>query len=135
MQLTILIQASVRVRERTDVRGSPWNIVSGWSARMKPAIENLQRVLQLLGMQGGERPRPHVALLHSARANVFNAATLLELHPDRAEIRTSVIELLLKAELALAAVDTPNADLSFRIADQLLLEARVRVEALNAGSR
>ena len=102
---------------------------------MKRAIENLQRVLQLLGLQGPGRPRPHVALIHSARANVFNASTLLELHPDRAEIRASVVELLLKAELALAAVDTTNADLGFRIADQLLLEARVRVEALNGGSR
>ena len=99
---------------------------------MKRTIENLQRALQLLGLHERELPRPHVALVHSARANVFNATALLELHPDRPEIRSSVIELLLKAELALAAVDTPATDLSLRIADQLLLEARVRVEALNA---
>lgn len=100
---------------------------------MKRATENLQRALQLLGLHDRERPSAHLALLHSARANVFNAASLLELHPDRPEIRSSVIELLLKAELALAAVDT-DADLSFRIADQLLLEARVRLEALDAQS-
>jgi hypothetical protein len=98
---------------------------------MKRAIENLQRVSQLLGLPGLELPGPHVALVHCARANVFNASALLELHPERAEVRSSVIELILKAELALAAVDASDANLSFRIADQLLLEARVRLEAFN----
>jgi len=101
---------------------------------MKRAIENLHRALQLLGLHDRQHPRPHAALIHSARANVFNASALLELHPDRADIRSSVVELILKAELALAAVDNADADLSFRIADELLVEARVRVEALNAES-
>jgi hypothetical protein len=98
---------------------------------MQRAIDNLQRALQLLGLHDRERPTPHVALLHAARANVFNALTLLELHPERPEIRTSVVELILKAELALAAVDLSDADLSFRIADTLLLDARVQIEALS----
>jgi hypothetical protein len=99
---------------------------------MKRALENLHRALQLLGLQDRERPAPYVTLIHAARANVFNASTLLELHPDRRDLRSSVVELILKAELALAALDTSEVDLNFRIADQLLVEARVRVEALNA---
>jgi hypothetical protein len=102
---------------------------------MKRAIENIQRASQLLGLHDRELPRPHVTMVHSARANLFNACALLELHPDRPEIRSSVIELLLKAELALAAVDMADVNLSFRVAEQLVLDTRVRIEALTAEGR
>ena len=103
---------------------------------MHRVIENLQRASQLLSLHHRETPSAgQAAWINSARANVLDAATLLEQHGDRAESRSSAVELILKAELALASVDSSDGDLSFRIADQLLLEARVRIQALDAESR
>jgi len=104
------------------------------SAEMKLVVEKLQRALQLLGVHARERQSlPEDPWIQSARTNVLDACALLERNADRPESRTSAIELILKAELALASIDLSRADLSFRVADQLLLEARVRIEALNAG--
>jgi len=97
---------------------------------MKVAVENLQRALQLLGLHDRERrDAPEDVWVLSARTYILDACTMLERQDAGAEVRTSVIELLLKAELALASVPSSNADLSFRLADQLLLEARVRLGA------
>src|SRR5262245_51345933 len=103
---------------------------------MQQVIENLQRAAQLLTLSDREAPPSgQVAWIQSARANVLDAVTLLEQHGDRAESRRSAIELIVKAELALASVDSPDGDLTFRIADQLLLEARARIQALEAQRR
>ena len=106
------------------------------SALMHRVIENLQRAAQLLALHDREaQSSSQDAWVQAARAHVVDATTLLEQHGARPESRRSAIELILKAELALASVDSPGTDLSFRVADQLLLEARVRLEAIDAESR
>jgi hypothetical protein len=64
-----------------------------------------------------------------ARAHIHDACLLLEQHAGSAEALASAVELILKAELALASLSASKLDLSLRVADQLLLEARVEVEA------
>jgi hypothetical protein len=103
---------------------------------MKRAVENLQRILQLLERPAREpQDLPEDVYAQSARNYVLEASALLAQHADSAEIRTSVVELLLKAELALASVDVSRAGLGLRLADELLLEARMRLEALNTDDR
>jgi hypothetical protein len=96
---------------------------------MRRAIENLQHSMQLLMLYERETSSADRVWAASARSNILNACLLLEQQGGSAEARTSAVELILKAELALASISSLQGDLSFRIADQLLLEARVEIEA------
>ena len=50
-------------------------------------------------------------------------------YPSLPQTLLSASELIVKAELALAMIDLTGNDLSVRVADNLLLEARVRMES------
>lgn len=57
------------------------------------------------------------------------ACILLMEYPSLPQTLLSASELIVKAELALAMIDLTGNDLSVRVADNLLLEARVRMES------
>ena len=97
------------------------------------AVTNLRRAVGLLDISQVVRPSDR-ARFDSARANVVAACNLLTEFAALPQTAISVAELLLKAELALAATDWSRGDLSFRIADALLLETRVRIESLNSST-
>jgi hypothetical protein len=99
---------------------------------MRRVIENLQHSMQLLMLYERETGSADRVWAGSARANILNACLLLEQQGARAEARASAVELILKAELALASISSIQEDLSFRIADRLLLEARVEIEAMGS---
>lgn len=100
---------------------------------MRRAIEKLQHSLQLLMMcERDSAASADRVWAGSARTSIFSACLLLEQQGGRTEARTSAVELILKAEIALASMSSQEGDLRFRIADQLLLEARVEIESTEA---
>ena len=94
------------------------------------AVTNLRRAVGLLDLSGATRASDR-ACIDTARANVAAACDLLTEFPGLPQTAVSVPELLLKAEIALAAVDLSRSDLSLRLADSLVLETRVRIESLD----
>jgi hypothetical protein len=94
------------------------------------AVEDLEHAASLLHLS----ERTHLAhenavWINSARNDILTALRLLLELPALPETCTSVCELILKAELALASVDLVAADhLSVRVADGLLVQARARIE-------
>jgi hypothetical protein len=96
------------------------------------ALRNLRRTIEFLNLSGAQRsltPSDR-AWLQGACAKLSIACNLLEESPDQPGTLVSTKELILKAELSLAAMDLQLSDLSLRIADSLLLETRVRIENL-----
>jgi hypothetical protein len=95
------------------------------------AITNLRHVIALLDLckQDIAAQSKNVVYLSSARASVCAACVLLTEYPDVAQTRVSVPELIVKAELAVAMVELQRNDLSIRVAQNLLQETRVRIEA------
>lgn len=94
------------------------------------AVEDLEHAASLLHLS----ERTHLAhqnavWINSARNDILTALRLLLELPALPQTCTSVCELILKAELALASVDLVAADhLSVRVADGLLVQARARIE-------
>jgi len=94
------------------------------------AVTNLRRAVGLLDLASAARTSDR-ACIDTARANLAAACDLLTEFPGLPQTAVSVPELLLKAEIALAAVDLSRSDLSLRLADSLVLETRVRIESLD----
>ncbi len=105
---------------------------TGSHSLCEAAVPNLRRVIALLDLFRAdvERQREDRVSLDSARANICAACVLLEEYPTLRQTPVTVAELILKAELALAALDLSLNGLSIRLADTLLLETRVRLESL-----
>src|SRR5262245_44309535 len=94
------------------------------------AITNLRRAVELLDLSRNTHGSDK-ACLDSARANVAAACDLLTEFPALHQTTVSVVELLVKAEVALASMDWSRGNLSLRVADSLLLETRVQIESLD----
>jgi hypothetical protein len=94
------------------------------------AVTNLRRAVGLLDLYRDAHASDRT-FVDNARANVAAACDFLTEFPAAPETTVSVAELLLKAELALAAMDWSRDNLSLRVADALLLETRVRIESLD----
>lgn len=113
-----------------------WHTAKGdQPADMHQVIDNLHRASQLLAARGAAvQSSAEATWIQAAQADVLDATALLEQSGARPESRKSAMELILKAELALASVDSRDGDLSVQVADQLLLEARLRIQALDSSS-
>jgi hypothetical protein len=95
----------------------------------REALRNLRRALHLLALADEPTyPPADLAWLHSARTKLQLACDLLH-ESFQVPATRSVSELILKAEICLAAMDVKLNPLSLRIADALLLETRVRMES------
>ena len=94
------------------------------------AVTNLRHAVGLLDLTPVTHSSDKV-YFDNARANVAAACDLLTEFPALPQTRMSAAELLLKAEVALAAMDWSRGNLSLRVADSLLLETRVRIESLD----
>jgi hypothetical protein len=96
------------------------------------ALRNLRRTLELLHLSGAQPSLTPTdrAWLQGACAKISIACSLLEESAAQPGTLVSTKELILKAEISLAAMDLALNDLSLRIADSLLLQTRVRIENL-----
>jgi hypothetical protein len=94
------------------------------------AVTNLRHAVGLLDLSRVTRASDK-ASFDNARANVAAACDLLTEFPALPQTTVSAAKLLLKAELALAAMDWSRGNLSLRVADSLVLETRVRIESLD----
>lgn len=95
------------------------------------AVTNLRRAVGLLDLSRATRPSDKLHF-DNARASVAAACDMLTEFPALPQTTASVAELLLKAEIALAAMDWSRVNLSLRVADALLLETRAQMESLNS---
>jgi hypothetical protein len=93
------------------------------------AVTNLRHAVGLLDLSRITHSSDKT-YFDSARANVAAACDLLTEFPALPQTTVSAAKLLLKAEVALAAMDWSRGNLSLRVADSLLLETRVRIESL-----
>jgi hypothetical protein len=92
-------------------------------------IRSFQRIGALLDLQPKRSDSPKdLAYLGGARAKVAEASQVLFDLPQGSKSVQSVIELTLRAEMALAMVSAGYAELSLRVAESLLQETRVRLE-------
>ena len=109
---------------------------TGSHSLCEAAVPSLRRVIALLDLfkTDVESQRQDRVCLESARANVCAACVLLEEYPHLRQTPVTVAELILKAELALAALNLSLNGLSIRLADTLLQETRVRLESLSEQS-
>src|SRR4051812_42400535 len=98
------------------------------------AVTNLRHAVGLLDLYRNTQASDK-AYFDNARANVAAACDLLTEFPAFPQTTVSAAKLLLKAELALAAMDWSRVNLSLRVADTLLLETRVQIEALDPAMR
>ena len=98
------------------------------------AVTNLRHAVGLLDLYRNTHVSDK-AYFDNARANVAAACDLLTEFPALPQTTVSAAKLLLKAELALAAMDWSRVNLSLRVADTLLLETRVQIEALDPSMR
>ncbi len=96
---------------------------------LSAAVTNLRHAVGLLDLSRvtHSNDKPY---FDNARANVAAACDLLTEFPALPHTSVSAAKLLLKAEVALAAMDWSRGNLSLRVADSLLLETRVRIESL-----
>ena len=94
------------------------------------AVTNLRHAVGLLDLHRNTHASDKV-YFDDARANVAAACDLLTEFPGLPRTTVSAAKLLLKAELALAAMDWSRVNLSLRVADSLLLETRVQIESLD----
>jgi hypothetical protein len=102
-------------------------------AEREHAIRDLQHAASLLHLpERGQLNYKNAVWVSSARSNILSALRLLFELPGLPATCISVCELILKAEVALAAVDVSAVDLSVRIADGLLVQARARIEGFVA---
>ncbi len=103
------------------------------SAERQLALQDLQHAESLLHLSDrAGLTHENIVLMNSARSNILAALKLLLELPGLPETCTSASELILKAELALASVNSDGMDLSVRVADGLLLQSRVRIEGFAA---
>ena len=94
------------------------------------AVTNLRHAVGLLDLYRNTLASDK-AYFDDARANVAAACDLLTEFPGLPRTTVSAAKLLLKAEVALAAMDWSRVNLSLRVADTLLLETRVQIESLD----